>query len=257
MVEVCKEVGITFFTSPYSISLVDYIDPFVPAHKIGSGDITWREIICHIALKNKPYMIATGASSLEEVVASVEAGLEINKDLILMQCNTNYSGDLESFKYVNLNVLKEYQKLFPNVILGLSDHTPGHAAVLGAVALGARVVEKHFTDDNSRNGPDHKFAMTPKTWKTMVERTRELEDALGDGIKRVEQNESETVVVQRRAIRLTKDLPVGSVLGAADLCVLRPCPSDAVPPYCVSEVIGRKLKRNKTAGDYIKVSDVD
>ena len=92
------------------------------------------------------------------------------------------------------------------MILGLSDHTPGHATVLGAIALGARIIEKHFTDNCEREGPDHKFSMTPKTWKEMVNRSRELESSLGSGIKEIEKNELETVVLQRRSLRLKNDL---------------------------------------------------
>ena len=100
-----------------------------------------------------------------------------------MQCNTNYTTSLENFKYINLNVLKTFKKLYPDLILGLSDHTPGHSTVLGAVALGAKIIEKHFTDENEREGPDHKFSMNPHSWKEMVARTRELENALGGEIK--------------------------------------------------------------------------
>jgi GTP:adenosylcobinamide-phosphate guanylyltransferase len=92
------------------------------------------------------------------------------------------------------NVLKTYRSMYPGMLLGLSDHTPGHATVLGAVTLGARLVEKHFTDDVYRVGPDHKFSMDPKSWRDMVDRTRELEAALGNGIKKIEGNELETAV---------------------------------------------------------------
>ena len=102
-----------------------------------------------------------------------------------MQCNTNYTAKDENFKFINLNVLKKYKKKFPNLILGLSDHTHGHETVLGAVALGARVIEKHFTDNNNRIGPDHAFSMNPSTWEEMVKRTRNLEKSLGDGIKKL------------------------------------------------------------------------
>ena len=115
-----------------------------------------------IASKNKATILATGASDLGEVKLAVKEVLKKNKKLVLMQCNTNYTGNQNNINFVNLNVLKSYKKLFPNVILGLSDHTFGHASVLGAVAYGARVIEKHFTDDNSRSGPDHFFAMNPQ-----------------------------------------------------------------------------------------------
>jgi N-acetylneuraminate synthase len=255
--EACEKAGITFFTSPYSIDLVDYIDEFVPAYKIGSGDITWIEIIKHIASKNKPYILAAGASTMEDVKRGVNAGLAINPDLALLQCNTNYTASLENFKYIQLNVLKTFREMFPDLLLGLSDHTPGHATVLGAVTLGARIVEKHFTDDIHRTGPDHLFSMTPATWREMVDRTRELENALGDGIKKVEDNEKETVVLQRRSIRAANELSPGHVLSADDTTCLRPCPADAFPPYELENLVGRKLKVKKEKGDYFSIKDFE
>ena len=257
LVRACEEAGITFFTSPYALDLVDAVDPFVPAYKVGSGDITWIEIIEHIARKQKPYLIASGASTMDDVHRAVEAALRINPQLVLMQCNTNYTASLENFKYIQLNVLRTYREMYPDMILGLSDHTPGHATVLGAVALGARVIEKHFTDDTTRTGPDHAFSMDPVTWRDMVDRTRELKNALGTGVKRVEGNERETAVLQRRSVRLLRDVAPGAVLTAADLTVLRPAPADAVLPYQLADVVGRSMRRARTAGDYLRWTDVE
>ena len=192
----CDKAGITFFTSPYDLSIVDEVDEFVPAYKIGSGDITWIRIIEYIASKNKPYIIATGASNLNEVISAVRAGLDINSNMSLMQCNTNYTGSDDNFKFINLNVLKTYSQLFPDLVLGLSDHTPGHATTLGAIALGAKIIEKHFTDDNTRTGPDHSFAMNPSSWREMIDRSRELEASLGSTKKRIEDNEKEITIIQ-------------------------------------------------------------
>src|SRR5262249_53339138 len=164
--------------------------------------VTWLEIIEHIAAKDKPCILAVGASTMDEVVRAVDAALRINSKVALLQCNTNYTASLENFAHIQLNVLRSFREMYPKMVLGLSDHTPGHATVLGAVALGARIVEKHFTDDVHRTGPDHLFSMDPRTWREMVDRTRELEAALGTGVKRVEENERETVVLQRRSIRL-------------------------------------------------------
>jgi sialic acid synthase SpsE len=159
--ETCDIAGIPFFTTPYALDIVDVINEFVPAYKIGSGDITWLEMIEKVASNQKPYILATGASSADDVHRAVKFALSINPMLALMQCNTNYTASLENFKYIQLNVLKTYRIMYPEIVLGLSDHTPGHATVLGAVALGARMVEKHFTDDKSRTGPDHEFSMDP------------------------------------------------------------------------------------------------
>lgn len=253
----CDKAGITFFTSPYDFDLVDHIDPFVPAHKIGSGDITWIEMVERIASKQKPYILATGASTTDDVVRAVSAALAINPQLAILQCNTNYTGSLENMRYVQLNVLKTYRSMYPGLILGLSDHTPGHATVLGAVTLGARIIEKHFTDDVQRVGPDHKFSMDPKSWREMVDRTRELEAALGTGLKKVEENELQTVVLQRRAIRVVNDLPAGHVLTREDLTVLRPAPAGALLPYQIDEAIGRSLREAKSHGQHLNFGDLE
>tara|TARA_B110000908_G_scaffold172613_1_gene241320 strand:- start:294 stop:1361 length:1068 start_codon:yes stop_codon:yes gene_type:complete len=254
--ETCDKAGITFLTSPYSYELVDKVDNFLSAYKIGSGDITWLGIIDYIASKNKPVLLATGASTQNEVDIAISALLNQTSDIVLMQCNTNYTASLENFKYINLNVLKEYRRKYPNIILGLSDHTPGHATVLGAVTLGARVIEKHFTNDTTREGPDHKFSMDFDSWKDMVDRTRELEKSLGTEIKKVEDNEEETVVLQRRAIRAKKDLSVGDVICEDDLEVLRPCPIDAIPPYELEKIIGKVLAENIRSGDCLKWTNI-
>lgn len=255
--QTCNLAHIAFFTSPYAIDIVDAIDPYVPAYKIGSGDITWLEIIKHIAGKGKPYIMATGASTMDEVQIAVQAALGVNQQLALLQCNTNYTGSIENMRYVQLNVLRSYRAMYPDMVLGLSDHTPGHATVLGAVTLGARIVEKHLTDDTMRVGPDHAFSMDPRTWRDMVDRTRELEAALGTGIKRVEDNERETVVLQRRSIRVAHDLPAGHVLCAGDITVLRPCPTDALPPNRTNEILGRTLRRAKGGGECFRLSDFE
>ncbi len=236
--KVCDEAGIDYFSSPYDFEAVDMLDPFVPAHKIGSGEINWIEALEYIAKKGKPVFLATGASHIGEVQKAVHAITAINPRLVLMQCNTNYTASLENFKYINLNVLKTYAQMFPDLVLGLSDHTPGHATVLGAIALGARVIEKHFTDDNSREGPDHAFAMNPQTWTDMVTATRQLERALGSPDKIVEGNEMETVIIQRRCLRAARNIKKGEIIDRSMIEPLRPASPGAIQPDEISAVIG-------------------
>ena len=254
--QTCDQAKITFFTSPYSLELVDLVDPYLPAYKIGSGDITWLEIIGHMARKQKPLLLACGASSADDVYRAVNHALTFTSQVALLQCNTNYTASLENFKFIQLNVLKTLREMYPDIILGLSDHTPGHATVLGAVALGARIIEKHFTDDQGRSGPDHAFSMNPQGWREMVDRTRELEYALGTGIKKVEANEQETVVLQRRSLRLNQPLTAGTVLTRAHLIPLRPCPRDGIPPFQLDLLLGRKIKRNLDQGAHLTWSDL-
>ncbi|KAF0819042.1 N-acetylneuraminate synthase [Bacillus sp. ZZV12-4809] len=258
LIEEAKKANIEFFTTPYDIDAVEQINEFLPAYKIGSGDITWTSFIEFIAQKGKPTLLATGASNFYDVKRAVESILKYNNQIVLMQCNTNYTGSLENFKYINLNVLKTYATMYPNMILGLSDHTPGHATVLGSIALGARVIEKHFTDDNDRIGPDHPFSMNPISWKDMVERSRELENALGDGIKDIEENEKDTVIVQRRAIYLKRAVTEGQVITEDDIEYLRPAPpQNAYFPYEKGFVVGKKIKVSKQKGDTISRLDLE
>jgi N-acetylneuraminate synthase len=248
----CAACGIDYFSAPYDLEAVEMLDAYVEIFKVGSGDITWPEMLRRVAEKQKPVLLATGASDIAEVQRAVEQILRVNRHLVLMQCNTDYTGSPESFRHVHLRVLETYRAMFPSLILGLSDHTPGHATVLGAVALGARVIEKHFTDDNRREGPDHPFSMTPETWREMVDRTRELECALGSPRKVVEENERETVVVQRRCLRAAANLDSGTVLRPEMIEALRPAPLDAVMPFDLSRVVGKTLIHDLQAGEHLK-----
>ncbi|MBQ0140960.1 MAG: N-acetylneuraminate synthase family protein [Kurthia sp.] len=254
--EEAKKANIEFFTTPYDVEAVEEIDSLVQAYKIGSGDISWIEFIEYVANKKKPLLIASGASDFYDVERVMEKLMPINKNLVLMQCNTNYTGSLENFKYINLNVLKTYATMYPNLILGLSDHTPGHATVLGAITLGARVVEKHFTDDNNRIGPDHPFSMNPTSWREMVDRSRELEYALGNGVKKVEDNEIETAVVQRRGIYLTVDKNIGHKITEGDFECLRPAPKGIYLPYEVNEILGKVLTKKKNRNEPLNKGDL-
>lgn len=247
----CDACGLDYFSSPYDLEAVDMLDGHVELFKIGSGDITWLEMLRKVASKRKPVLLATGASDIADVKRAVAEISKINDQLVLMQCNTNYTASRENFRHIHLKVLETYKSMFPNVVLGLSDHTPGHATVLGAVTLGARVIEKHFTDDSHRTGPDHKFSMTPAEWKEMVDRTRELELALGSSEKFIAENERETVVVQRRCARAAKTLPSGTVLEPEMLEVLRPAPADAVMPYDLPRVVGKRLTAELPAGEHL------
>jgi N-acetylneuraminate synthase len=238
LVETCREAGIDYLTAPYDFQAVDELAPFMPAIKIGSGDVTWIEIVERIASKGKPVLLATGASDIGDVQRAVDAVLRHTDQLVLMQCNTNYTGSVDNFRHIHLNVLRAYAAMWPDVVLGLSDHTPGLATVLGAVTLGARAVEKHFTDDTSRVGPDHGFSMDPASWREMIDRTRELELALGAPEKRVADNERETVVLQRRCLRAARDIAAGEQLGRDDVEALRPAPAGSIQPYEIDGVIG-------------------
>ena len=239
----CKKAKIDFLSTPYSYYLADHLFKYVPAYKIGSGDANWLEFISYVAKKNKPLLIATGATNMDEVNKLIKSIYKINKKIVLMQCNTNYTGDENNLKYINLNVLKTYKKKFPNIILGLSDHTFGHSSVLGAITLGARVIEKHYTLNNNFNGPDHYFSMNPYTWKDMIKRSRELESCLGTELKKVELNEKSTVIIQRRSAHAKRDIFKNKKITKKDIEFLRPSPKNSFKPEEIKLITSKKAKK--------------
>lgn len=241
----CAQIGIDFSTSPYYKEAVDLcMDLNVPFIKIGSGEITWLEQLDYIARKGIPVMLATGDATMSEIDEAVrtiqKAG---NKDLILMQCITNYPSKLDS---ANVNVLKTYQSAF-DVLTGYSDHAPGHVVALASTVIGGRVIEKHFTLDKTDKGPDHPHSMEPHEFKFMVDSIREVERAMGSTVKEVQKEEGETVFVQRRCLYAARPLKAGQKLTEEDITVLRP--ALGIQPKYKSTIIGKSVNKDIPAGD--------
>lgn len=240
----CKQIGIDFSTSPYDYEAVDLcVKLDVPFIKIGSGDITWLDMLTYIAKTGKPLMLATGDATLSEIdeaVRTIEA--TGNNQLVLMQCITNYPSKIDS---ANVNVLQTYQKTF-DVLTGYSDHSPGPVVALASVVLGGCVIEKHFTLDKTDKGPDHPHSMSPAEFKTMVDYVREIERAMGSTRKEVVEEESETVYVQRRCLYAKNDLKVGDIIKDEDIDVLRP--ALGIPPKYKNIIVGKTIKENVSAG---------
>jgi N-acetylneuraminate synthase len=249
--------GVDFFTAPYDLEAIEFVDEYVSAFKVGSGDITWLQSISLMATKGKPVFIATGASTLEDVTRAVRLLDSVGAKFCLMQCNTNYTGISDNRKFTNIRVLNLYRDMFPNAVLGLSDHTVDNLSVVAAVSLGAVAIEKHFTDDRNGIGPDHYFSLDEKLWEKMVNEIRDLELVLGDGKKRIEDNETESVIVQRRALRYRRDLYKGDVLFPEYLIALRPCPPEGIEPYRSKELFGRRLNRNVKADEIVSITDLE
>jgi len=256
LMEECNEVGIDYFSSPYDFGAIDFLDQYMPAYKAGSGEIDWLEALERMASKGKPMIIATGACTIGEVQQAVQTILKINPQLVLMQCNTNYTASPDNYDHLHLNVLKTYATMFPEVVLGLSDHTHAMAPVLGAVTLGAHVIERHFTDSNDREGPDHKFAMNPENWAQMVAETRLLERSLGSPDKFIASNEQETAIVQRRCLRAGRDIQAGEVMSRDMIDVLRPATPGAIKPDQLNNVIGTTVLRDLAYGQELRWTDL-
>lgn len=244
LVDACENAGVDYFSAPYDLHAIEHLIPYVSVFKAGSGVLHWHELLAAMAETGKPIILSTGASTLGEVVEAVEVIQRHGAPLSLLQCNTNYTGAPDNFDHLNLRVIETYQRLFPDAVIGFSDHTGGSTAPLGAVALGARIVEKHFTDDTTREGPDHPFAMDAPAWRAMVDSCRQLEAALGDGLKRVAGNETETRVIQRPCLRAAHPLESGHVVSRDDLTVLRPATPGAITPDRMETVLGMTLARD-------------
>lgn len=248
----CKSTGIDFSTSPYFKEAVDLCaDMKLPFIKIGSGEITWLQMIDYAASIGIPVMLATGDATMSEIDEAVRTIEKTgNKDLVLMQCITNYPSKIES---ANVNVLKTYQNAF-GCLTGYSDHSPGHVVALASVVLGGRVVEKHFTLDKTDKGPDHPHSMEPKEFKFMVDSIREVERAMGSTCKEVVAEESETVLVQRRCLYAKRDLKKGQIITSDDLDVLRP--ALGIPPKFKDTLIGKTVNKDIPARDPIFWEDL-
>lgn len=254
--EACDEFDIHYFSSPYDYDAIDMLDPYVPAYKAGSSLISWPQAIVRMAQFGKPTLIATGDSDMADVERTMAMVLPVNQQLVLMQCNTNYTASEDNYDYLNLNVLKAYARKWPDVILGLSDHTQSAAPVVGAVALGARVIERHFTDSNDREGPDHKFALNPDNWAHMVQEVRILERALGSETKEVAENEKDTYIVQRHCLRVARDVKAGETFSEDMLEVLRPATPGALMAWDIPNVVGKKAAHDMVYGKEVLASDL-
>jgi len=240
--DACDEFDIHYYSSPYDDDAIEMLAPYVPAYKAGSGLMSWPDALVRMAKMGKPFLMATGAADMADVIRAVRAVSAVNDQIVLFQCNTNYTTSDDNYDHLNINVLKTYAAMFPHVVLGLSDHTHSPAPIVGAVALGARVIERHFTDSNDRPGPDHKFAMNPDNWAEMVVQVRTLERSLGSFDKFVTPNEQETYILQRRCLRAARDIKTGETFSASMLEALRPAAAGAIMPWELNDLIGKKAR---------------
>ena len=249
----CKSTGIDFSTSPYFKEAVDLCtDMKLPFIKIGSGEITWLEMIDYIASKGIPVMLATGDATMSEIDEAVRTIEKTgNKDLVLMQCITNYPSKIES---ANVNVLKTYQNAF-GCLTGYSDHSPGHVVALASVVLGGRVIEKHFTLDSSQMGMDNNMAMEPEEMKALVRKCHNVYEAMGNMERVVSEKEKAQLIKMRRSIVAKENLKAGTILEDEILDYKRP--GNGLPPVDRNRLVGRKLIRDIKKGFFIMTEDLE
>jgi N-acetylneuraminate synthase len=251
----CEDAGVLFMSTPFDERSADELDEFVPAYKIASYTMSHHPFLRHVASKDKPIIISTGAHELDEVRESVEvlrdAGAE---DVVLLHCVASYPTPLES---ANVRAVETLRDEF-GVPTGLSDHTLDPVtAPSAAVAIGASVVEKHFTLDNSMEGPDHEFALEPDELDEMVTAIRKTEKVLGSGEVDVLDAEEELHEIARRRIHAARDIESGETISEEDVEVLRSGKrKKGLEPKFYEEVVGNEAKKAISEGEGVTWEDV-
>jgi N-acetylneuraminate synthase/N,N'-diacetyllegionaminate synthase len=255
LISYCQEKGINFFSTAFDVDGVNYLNQLsLPLFKIPSGEITNFPYLKAVALCRKPTIMSTGMSTEDEIEQAISVlikhGLTKNQ-ISLLHCNTEYPTPM---KDVNLKAMLTIKDKF-GVNIGYSDHTLGIEVPIAAVALGATIIEKHFTLNRNLPGPDHIASLEPDELKLMVQAIRNIELAIsGNGIKAPSESEINNIAIARKSIHISNDLPSGHIITESDLIALRP--GDGISPMVWETIIGKKLTVNKLKFDKLNFSDI-
>lgn len=251
LIEYCKKVGIQFLSSPFDLDSIDLLDELrLDIFKIPSGEIINLPYLRKIGKLNKNVILSTGMCDLGEIEDAldvlVENGTDINK-ITVLQCNTEYPTPYED---VNLNAMLTIKNSF-GVKVGYSDHTQGIEVPIAAVALGAEVIEKHFTLDKNMEGPDHKASLVPNELKEMVFAIRNIEKSLGSGIKKASKSELKNKPIARKSLVAVKEIKKGELFTEENVGIKRP--GNGISPMRWDEVIGKISKKDFSIDDLIEM----
>jgi N-acetylneuraminate synthase/N,N'-diacetyllegionaminate synthase len=254
LMKVCHKKGIKFLSTAFDLESIDLLSELnIPIFKIPSGEITNLPYLEKIALTKKPVLISTGMSNLEEIRTAMKVFLSHGykkKDITVLHCNTQYPTPM---KDVNLKAMLTISDEF-GISVGYSDHTLGIEVPIAAVALGASVIEKHFTLDRNLSGPDHKASLEPHELKKMIESIRNIEKALGSGEKKTTDSEMGNKIIARKSIHILKHKIPGEVLALEDIIMLRP--GDGISPMDYKKTIGRKILNELFPGQKLQWTDI-
>ncbi len=248
LADYCRKVGIQFLSTPFDIESVYFLKDLVTVWKVPSGEITNYPYLVEIAKTRMPVIMSTGMSELCEIDAAIEVLKENGcTEISLLHCNTQYPTPYEDVNLLAMNTLRERY----GVAVGYSDHTNGIEVPVAAVALGAEVIEKHFTLDKTMDGPDHKASLEPHELKAMVDSIRNIEKALGGAEKKASASEIPNKVVARKSIVAKRDIIVGEVLSEENITTKRP--GNGISPMRWNEVLGTKAIRDFAEDELIEV----
>jgi N-acetylneuraminate synthase/N,N'-diacetyllegionaminate synthase len=239
LISYCNDQGIKFFSTAFDLESLEFLNTIgLQIFKVPSGEITNLPYLKKMASFGKPIILSTGMSTLSEVADALNVfyneGLK-KSDLVVLHCNTEYPTPMED---VNLNAMDTMAKEF-DIAVGYSDHTEGINVSIAAVAKGAVCIEKHFTLDRNMEGPDHKASLEPNELKQMINAIRNIEKALGDGIKKPSLSETKNINIARKSIFIAKDLSANHIITEDDLIMMRP--GDGISPMEIKSIIGKSI----------------
>ena len=244
----CRELGIKFLSTPFDTDSIKFLKDLQKIWKIPSGEITNYPYLVEIAKMGEEIILSTGMCSLQEVDEALKVLKENGAGRItVLHCTTNYPTPMRDVNLKAMLTLKEYY----NIPVGYSDHTKGIEVSIAAVAMGAEVIEKHFTLDRNMPGPDHRASLEPDELKAMVDAIRNIEQALGDGNKIPAESEKANIVVARKSIIAARDIKKGEVFTEDNLTTKRP--GTGISPMKWNEIIGTKSIRDFEEDDLIEV----
>lgn len=243
--EYANKLGIMAFSTPFSINGVEFLNQLqVPCFKVAASDVDYLDMLKEIGKTKKPVMLSLGKCTLGEADLAVETLIQSGcEKIVIMHCVAQYPSPINE---MNLKVIEGLKSIYPEFVIGFSDHSMGITADLGAVALGARVIEKHFTLDKNMDGPDHWFSMDPKDMRNLVNEVRNLESAMGHPRKKVLKCEEQGRKNSVRSLVVNRDIIKGEVIKEKDLVALRP--GYGIKPYDKEKVIGLKVSKELKSG---------
>ncbi|MDF1721071.1 MAG: N-acetylneuraminate synthase [Minwuia sp.] len=247
----CSDLGIEFISTPFDAGSAEMLVALgVQRLKVGSGDVTNIPLLRRIAEFDLPVILSTGMADMAEIDRALQALSSLGKRLSLLHCVSAYPTPMQD---ANLNAIRTLDACY-GLTVGYSDHTLGISAAPAAVALGARIIEKHLTLDRTMPGPDHSASLEPEDFAEMVTAIRDVAIALGDGVKVPRGSELDTRRVARRGLKAATDLAAGAILRLQDIAVLRP--ETGIAPHLIDDLPGRTLRRSLTRGAPILPEDL-
>ncbi len=233
-----QELGVAFFATAFDFTSADFLaDLDMPAYKMASGDLTNTPLLRYVGEIGKPVIFSTGGGTIDDVRRAYETLLEVNDQLVVLQCTAGYPAE---WAELDLRVIPTYAEEFPQAVVGFSSHDNGIAMPVAAYVLGANVIEKHFTLNRAMKGTDHAFSLEPQGLRKMVRDLRRARLALGSGEKTMHPSEAAPIVKMGKKLVAARDLPAGHVLQRDDLALKSP--GDGLPPYELDRVVGRTLR---------------